>query len=158
MSTQRAPTCGDAGGRTARGEPCGCVLGLKEDPDGRLRCDTHSIDPERRARAADARALGAAEGGRVLGIAKRIARETAQTTEPENLPGFAPDTLERLALWLQWAARAVAVGEISAKTASEVTRACKELRPVLVAVGMEQRLKQLERDLAEAKRKLERER
>lgn len=40
--TERKPTCGDAGGRNASGEPCGCDWGLSESSG---LCVTH--DPER---------------------------------------------------------------------------------------------------------------
>jgi hypothetical protein len=138
-----ALTCGDAGGVNGAGEPCSSRVLLESG-----LCAHH--DPDRRHEMKLVRAAG----GRAKADIYRLQKRINETTAPENLPAFKPDTLERLAAWHQWASRAVAVGEIDGRTGDSICRHLKELRPVLIATGMEARVKELEAALKKAKREL----
>lgn len=118
--------CGDAGGQTSAGQPCRNTLGLGADG----RCPTHSTDSVERAKVPPPR---------------NPPRLVITTVPPEALPPEALDSLDGVAAWLVWVIQAVARGEIDARTANEMTRALKELRPVLLHVGYERRLKAYER-------------
>ena len=131
-------TCGTSGGTNADGRPCGSTLGLS--PTNGL-CLQH--DPER---TEERRAVVAA-GGRAAGEKARQRRLEMQHARPEQMPDYEPDTLERVALWHQWASKAVGLGWIDARTSDSLCRHLKELRPTLVAIGHEQRVKELEREL-----------
>ena len=105
-------------------------------------------DPER---VDEARALyktGSAAAARATHL-RRIER---LTTAPANLPRDEPDTLGRLARWHRWVVRAVATGEIDARTAREITGSLKELRPVLLSLNLERRVKELEMALQKARK------
>lgn len=134
-------TCGDSGGRRRDGTPCRVTFGLSQENG---RCLFH--DPQRKEMR---RAMRSA-GGRSSGELARLAKAARETVAPEGLPKFEPNTLERLALWHQWVARAVAIGEIGARTAGEITRTLKELRPALMQLDLEKRVKELERELKKA--------
>lgn len=136
-----APTCGDAGGRRADGEPCQVQTGLSEING---RCLHH--DPDR---GEERQAFHSAGGRRSAEIVK-AAKRRRETTAPANMPSFDPDTLEKLAAWHKWVARAVATGEIGARTAGEITRTLKELRPALLQIDLEKQVKELERELKKA--------
>lgn len=140
----RAPTCGDAGGVNGEGEPCESQILLDSG-----RCAHH--DEERRKEMKLIRAAG----GRAAADIARLAKKVRETTAPENLPDFDPDTLDRLARWHQWAARAVAIGEISGRTGDSICRHLKELRPTLIQIDLEQRVKDLEKQLKRARQRLE---
>ena len=148
--TNQAPprpaiTCGSNGGKNERGEPCGTAMNLS--PTSGL-CVHH--DP---ARVDEARALyktGAAAAARATHL-RRIER---QVTTPDNMPREEPDTLARLARWHRWVVRAVATGLVDARTAREITGSLKELRPVLVQIGLEKRVKELEAELRKYKKRL----
>jgi hypothetical protein len=130
---------------TAAG-PCRSALGLSETTG---LCPHH--DPER----AEEMRLVRAAGSRASSDIARLARRIRESVAPANLPSFPPNSLARLSLWHQWTATAVATGELEAKTAREITLSLKELRPVLLAVGMERRVKELEAALKKARRELE---
>lgn len=143
--TRRA-TCGDRGGVSKSGAPCGATLGLSETTG---LCAAH--DPER---ATSYRQMQA-RGGRTSTLLKRVLRAEQESVLPETLPTFEPDSLEHLSQWLQWTARAAATGELHHRTAAEITRALRELRPVLINLDLERRLKEAERLLARAQKELE---
>jgi hypothetical protein len=146
VTTNGRLTCGDSGGKTQSGAPCGATLGLGEESG---LCVVH--DPERATQSM----LDRREGGRLSGIVRSLERERRATTRPENLPTFPPDNLERLAAWHIWAANAVATGEIAARTGDTIARLLKELRPVLLNLDLEKKVKQLEQALKRAQRELE---
>ena len=147
-STPRpAVTCGDHGGRNQQGEACGVAMNLSATTGLCLHHDPARVD--------EARALyktGSAAAGR----ATHLRRIELLTTEPVNLPRAEPDTLGRLARWHRWVVRAVATGEIDARTAHEITCSLKELRPVLLNLNLERRVKELEMALKKARKELER--
>ena len=132
------PTCGDAGGRTKKGEPCAAFRRLSEDTG---LCMHH--DPARKDECDEIQRL-AAEGYR-----------RHLTLEPLS---FAPDTLEHLAQWHQWAVKAVAAGNMASRTADSVCRHLKELRPVLLNLNRERRVRALEAAWKEAKQRVGRRR
>lgn len=129
------------GGCTGTGEPCRSTILL---PSGLC----HAHDPTRAESFALARRMGSARAGDLARLMSRV----KQTTAPADLPACEPDSLEHVSEWLQWTARSVATGEIDARTAREIVGACKELRPVLVNLGYERRLKAYERAIAAWKR------
>lgn len=136
----RAPICGDAGGVNAEGEPCASqILG-----DNGL-CAHH--DPEK----AEEMRLVRAAGGRTTGEIRRLARRIKDTVAPADMPA-GPNTLADVAAWHRWTARSVACGEIDARTAGEITRALRELRPTLVNLDVEKRIEELEERFAPRKR------
>ena len=139
----RPRTCGDSGGRTATGEPCRTAFGLN---DAGL-CLFHDV-----ARAEIAR-VGRLVGARRGGEASRVRKIMRDTSAPEDLPKFAPDSLERLSLWHQWVVKSVACGAISPQVAREVTCSLKELRPTLAAIGLEARVRELEAKLRQYQRR-----
>jgi len=47
------------------------------------------------------------------------------------------------------------VGEIDARTGDSICRHVKELRPVLISIDMDKRVRELERQLKAAKKELE---
>lgn len=142
--TKRAPTCGDSGGRNTAGEPCESQILLDSG-----RCAHH--DPER----AEEMRLARAAGGRATAEIVRLSKRIKDTVAPANMPD-GPDTLDDVAAWHRWTARSVACGEIDGRTAGEITRALKELRPVLASIDMESRVKELEKQLKRARKELER--
>jgi hypothetical protein len=136
-------TCGDYGGVNKAGEPCGLTLGLNERTG---LCIQH--DPER-AEERRAQVKRGGEGARITAWRNKLEK---MTTAPENLPTDPPDTLERLASWHIWAAGAVATGEIDARTADSICRHLQQLRPTLLNLGFEKRLKQYEQAVAHWKK------
>jgi len=130
-------TCGDAGGITKTGAPCAAFRNLSSTTG---LCLWH--DPSR----GDERAVCARRGGE--GSRRRVEESKAKP------PSYAPDTLAHLAAWHQWAADSVATGKLPARTADSVCRHLKELRPVLLNLNLEHRLKELEVELKAAKKEL----
>ena len=128
------PRCGDRGGRCKDGSPCEAFRNLSETTG---LCMHH--DP---ARADEALALvkagGAASGAPLL-------------AKP---PSFPPDTLEHVAKWHAWATASVAKGKLPSRLADSICRHLKELRPVLLGLGMEQRVRELEAQLKAAQKEL----
>lgn len=135
----RGPTCGSRGGVTKEGLPCETFRNLGEESG---RCMWH--DPER----VKERALltGAQNSAKV--------QKAELAKEPAEPPPYAPDTLEALSLWHQWAADAVATGRLGVRAADSICRHLRELRPTLQALGMERRLKELEAELKATKKEL----
>ena len=127
-------TCGDSGGRTRVGTACGASMNLS--PTSGL-CVQH--DPER---AEAARALRV-EGGRASGAAKRRAKAAL----PEGVPS-APRSLEDAVQWSSWAMRAIATGEIDARTGHEVGYLIARFAEAVNKRDLEKRL---EKALAELK-------
>jgi hypothetical protein len=117
------------------GRACACSIGL----DATGRCFTHSEQPARVKKRKDARRRGG------------HATNRARTVMPDDHPP-APTTLEGLAEWHRWTATAVATGKIDARTAGEITRSLKELRPTLEQIDLGNQLRELRRQLTEAKR------
>jgi hypothetical protein len=122
-------------GKTANGSPCRVTSNLNPATG---ECFWH--DESRRAKAAEARS----KGGAVSAAKKKGAR----VAKPESLPPFKPDSLERVALWHQWAVDAAATGEIDARTSDSICRHLKELRPTIEKVDMEKRFKEAMKKLA----------
>ena len=133
-------TCGDAGGVNVDGAPCAAFRRLSEDTG---LCTWH--DP---SRGLEREAIHTA---RMAGRQVQAAEQRAK--RPETMPKFAPDTLDRLAKWPHWAVSAVAVGEINTRTADSIARNLQQLRPVLLNLGLEGRVRELEVELRKAKKK-----
>jgi len=138
---QGLQTCGDVGGVSKDGTPCAAFRRL--DPDTGL-CVWH--DP---ARESEREAIHTA---RMAGFQAHTAERRAK--RPETMPKFPPDTLDRLSQWHQWAVAAVAIGEINTRTADSISRNLQQLRPVLLNLDMERRVRELEAELKRAKRKV----
>ncbi len=144
-STPRpAVTCGSNGGINERGEACGVAMNLSPTTGLCIHHDPKRVD--------EARALYKT-GGAAATRATHLRRIERMTTTPENMPRFKPDTLERLAAWLQWTVTAVGTGQVDARTAAEMTRALQQLRPVLTSIGLDRRVKELERELRAYKKR-----
>lgn len=140
-----AVTCGGAGGVNEQGGPCRQAVNLSPTTGLCVHHDPLRVD--------EARAL-ARVGGVASGRAKRLQRIERMTTTPDNMPREEPDTLERLARWHRWVTRAVATGLIDARTAHEITCSLKELRPVLIQIGLEKRVRELEAELRRYKKRV----
>ena len=138
-------SCGDNGGRTRSGFPCRQTMNLS--PTTGL-CIWHDLTRGDERKALHAAAVAASARASHL---RRIER---QVTTPDNMPRFEPDTLERLAKWHQWASRAVGVGEVDARTGDSICRHLKELRPTLIQLGLEKRVRELEAELRRYKKRV----
>src|SRR5690606_5298842 len=103
MTAERKPTCGDAGGMNANGEPCGCDWGLSESTG---LCVTH--DPER----IEQRRQIAAIGGKAR--TDKLDKFEWQAT----LPPLRTHADARV--WQEEIARAVLSGKIDRKDAGTV--------------------------------------
>ena len=128
-------TCGSAGGRNARGEPCGAELGLGESGLCRLH------DPER---AAEVLAMRQAGGRGRAGF-----RRTADPELPANVPR-APETLEDAVAWSSWAMHAVAVGEIDARTGHEIGYLVNAFKAAVEKRDLQREIEALRAELAAA--------
>ena len=106
-------------------------------------------DPDRAELATEIRRSGAKAQGAAIRAARRAA--DVRTVAPDEAP-TAPSTLEDIAEWHRWTAVAVATGQVDPRTAGEITRSLRELRPTLTAIGMEKRVRELEAQLATLKR------
>ena len=133
-------TCGDAGGVNVDGAACAAFRRLSEESG---LCVWH--DPSREEER-DALHHSRMEGARAATEARAVKR-------PERMPSFPPDTLDRLAKWHQWAVSAVAVGEINTRVGDSIARNLQQLRPVLLNLGLEGRVRELEVELRKAKKK-----
>lgn len=107
--------CGDSGGRTKTGEPCGSTLGLS---GANGLCLAH--DPER---VQQQRAM-AKEGGRAARAKDLKARAEERAARAElaklEMPEGPPQDLEGAVRWSSWAIHAVATGAIDARTGHEI--------------------------------------
>ncbi len=74
---------------------------------------------------------------------------------PEEAPP-PPEALEDVAVWLRWLTVAVVTGRVDARTAHEATVALKELRPTLEKIDLDRRVKELEKQLKQARKEIER--
>ncbi len=131
-------TCGDAGGVTKSGSMCRVYLNLS--PINGL-CLQH--DPER----VEARAALVAGAGRASGVSKRLARAGL----PDGVPK-APQTLRDAEQFASWLARAVAIGVIDPKVAHVTAVALKEFTASASKRLLEDQVKALRKELAEAKK------
>lgn len=138
-----APTCGDSGGVSVSGKPCASRVLLETG-----LCAHH--DPAFKEEIRIVRAAG----GRTTTDIRRLQRRIKDTVAPADLPSFPPDSLERLSRWHQWAVKSVATGEISERNADAICRHLSSLRPTLINLGLEKRVKELEASLKKAKREL----
>ena len=131
-------TCGEAGGRNARGEACGSSLGLCESG----LCRFH--DPEL---AAEVLAMRQAGGRATAG-----SRRTARAALPANVPR-APETLQDAVAWSSWAMRAVAVGEIDARTGHEIGYLVNAFKAAVEKRDLQREIEELRAELAAARRR-----
>ena len=129
--------CGNAGGLTKDGAPCAAYRNLSESTG---LCMWH--DPDRQPER-DANQRAAVAG-----------RETKEAKRPKALPDFAPDSLDHLSEWHQWAVKAVACAEIATRTGDTICRHLQQLRPTLLSLDMERRVRELEAELRKAKKQL----
>ena len=136
-------TCGDAGGRTKKDAPCAAFRNLDPASGRCMWHDESRLDDRARLCATRDRAR---------------AEKLAAPKRPETMPTFKPDTLSRLSHWHQWAVSAVATTEINTRTGDTICRHLQQLRPVLITLGLEERLKEAEQKLALAKKQLARKR
>jgi hypothetical protein len=136
----RAPTCGDAGGVNGLGEPCRSQVIM---PSG--MCAHH--DPEHKATMK----LVYRAGGQAAKHVKQLAARMRDTVAPHNLPTVPPDSIAHLATWHRWTVHAVATGQIDPRVAAEIRGCLRELRPILVGLGLERRVRELEASLKKAR-------
>ncbi len=130
-------TCGDAGGRTAKGTPCRSHMNLGEAG----LCLFH--DPLRKHLAKAAQAAG----GRARGEAMR--RERAAL--PADVPR-APRTLEDAEKVASWITHAVLIGEIDVRVAEAATKAVRQFQLSVEKRTLQDRVRELEKALREARR------
>ncbi len=131
-------TCGDAGGRTLKGAPCGMHLNL--NPESGL-CLNH--DPTRQAEALEMRVAGAK--ARAAKLRKRKA------AMPKDCPP-APKTLREAEAVASWITFAVLSGELDPKVAEAGVKSVRQFQLTIEKRTLQDRVKELERALREARK------
>ena len=137
--TERKPTCGEAGGKTRAGKPCGVTMNLS-DING--LCLMH--DPLRRAELHAVRVAGAKARGR------KIQQEKAAL--PADVPPK-PRTLKDAIQWASWATHSVAIGAINVRVAHEIAVLVREFRMALEKRALEETIEELQAQLKAAQQR-----
>jgi hypothetical protein len=132
------PRCGDSGGVTREGSPCRSRLNLS--PDTGL-CLQH--DPARREAARAMQSAGA--------IAKAEVMRRRKAALPAGVPR-APRTLEDAERVASWITRAVLVGDIDVRVAEAATKAVRQFQLVVEKRVLQDRVRELELMLREARK------
>lgn len=138
---------GTCGHPTKSGEPCPTPIALCSKCG---RCLSHCEYGEGcdydEAEVRDARRRGA------KAKAEKARDSKTRTVLPEEAPA-PPETLEDAVTWTSWATWAVATGTIDARTAHEIGYLTRALQRGLEKLEMDERVQELEEQLAELKRK-----
>ncbi len=131
-------TCGQHGGVTVSGQPCGAQLGLGETTG---LCAAH--DPGR-----------AKEMNAQREATKRMTREELEATYPKDLPP-PPQTIEDAKRYASWTvdavARGPAAGGIDVKRAREITGLLRQFQSSAHEAELAARIKTLEGQLRKYK-------
>jgi len=135
---EHKPTCGESGGTTRAGKPCGVTLNLS-DVNG--LCLQH--DPMRKDELYAVRVAGS------KARALKIQKEKAAL--PDNVPPK-PRTLKDAIQWASWATHSVAVGAIDVRVAHEIAVLVREFRMALEKRALEEQVEELKKELAAARK------
>ena len=131
--------CGDSGGLTNAGEPCGTYLNLSSSSG---LCLFHCPDREQERLAVRQ------AGGRASAVAKR----DRKTADPDDVPR-APRTLQDAVTWSSWAIHGVACGRIDARTAHEIGYLVNAFKAAVEKRDLERQIAELRAELAEAQKR-----
>ncbi len=84
------------------------------------------------------------------GQATAVSRRSARAASPANVPR-APQTLQDAVAWSSWAMRAVAVGEIDARTGHEIGYLVNVFKAAVEKRDLQREIEELRAELAAAR-------